>query len=63
MERTIRTTRTALIAVTLAGALTGISPVLFAASPSASGHPQAASDNPAASDAAGLGVGGGEIVH
>jgi osmotically-inducible protein OsmY len=49
---TIRTTRTALIAVTLAGALAGISPAMFAASRGAGAGPQAVSDNPAASDAA-----------
>jgi len=52
MKSTIRTTRNALIATTLAGAVFGISPALFAASPIAGAVPQAASDSPAASDAA-----------
>ena len=52
MASTIRTTRTAFIAVTLAGALTGLSPAIFAASPSNGAGPQAVSDSPAASDAA-----------
>jgi osmotically-inducible protein OsmY len=50
MTHTIRTTRTALIATTLAGAVFGISPALFAASPAPAAGPQAVSDNPAASD-------------
>jgi len=50
MRSTIRTTRTALIATTFAGAVLGISPALFAAI--AGAGPQAVSDNPAASDAA-----------
>jgi osmotically-inducible protein OsmY len=52
MKGTIRTTRTALIAAAFAGAMFSISPALFAAYPVAGAAPQAASDNPAASDAA-----------
>ncbi|MGA2653745.1 MAG: BON domain-containing protein [Terracidiphilus sp.] len=52
MESTIRTTRNAIIAVSLAGALMGISPASFAASRGAGAGPQAVSDNPAASDVA-----------
>jgi osmotically-inducible protein OsmY len=51
MANTIRTTRTALITVTLAGALLGISPASFAAPLGAGAFPQAISDTPAASDA------------
>ncbi|MGA9670905.1 MAG: BON domain-containing protein [Terracidiphilus sp.] len=53
MKRTVRTTQTALLAVSLAGALLGISPATFAASRDAGVALQAVSDNPAASDAAG----------
>jgi hyperosmotically inducible periplasmic protein len=52
MKSTIRTTRNALIATTLAGAVLGISPALFAASPVAGAAPQSASDSTGASDAA-----------
>jgi osmotically-inducible protein OsmY len=52
MKGTIRTTRTALLAVTFAGALLGISPASFSASGGAGVAPQAVADNPAASDAA-----------
>ncbi|MGA2850409.1 MAG: BON domain-containing protein [Terracidiphilus sp.] len=48
---TVRTTRTALIAVTIAGALMGISPASFGASRGTGGGPQAVSDNQAAGDA------------
>jgi osmotically-inducible protein OsmY len=52
MTNTIRTKPTALIAVTLAAALLGISPASFAAPRGAGAVPQVATDNPAASDAA-----------
>ncbi|MGA2218845.1 MAG: BON domain-containing protein [Terracidiphilus sp.] len=50
MASTFRATRSALFAVTLAGALAGISPASFAGPAGAT--PQAVSDTPAASDAA-----------
>jgi osmotically-inducible protein OsmY len=53
MKGTIRTTYTALLAVTLTGALLGVSPASFAASNGAGVAPQAVADNPVASDAAG----------
>jgi osmotically-inducible protein OsmY len=52
MKGTVSTTQTALLAVTLAGALLGVSPATFAASRNAGAALQAVSDNPVASDAA-----------
>jgi hyperosmotically inducible protein len=52
MKGTIRTTYTALLAVTFAGGLLGTSPASFAASRGSGVAPQAVADNPVASDAA-----------
>lgn len=52
MKVTVRTTQTALLAVTFAGAFLGVSPATFAASSNTGAALQAISDDSAASDAA-----------